>query len=62
MKLFDCFLQGGYKAKGGTEPVPFDVSIPLSWGTSNTNRDKVKTGEWTHTLQIENLPLIKTSA
>ena len=112
MKQFDGFLQGGYKAKEGTEPVPFDVYMPLSWGTpppkidiiwngasfsgtlttpgsgggtvtntvsgtvsddgnklsfvftskwdtSNTIGDKVNTGEWTHTIQIENLPFDK---
>jgi hypothetical protein len=112
MKQFNGFLQGGYKVKEGTEPVPFDVYMPLSWGTppskiniiwngasfsgtlttpgsgvgtvtntvsgtvsddgntlsfvftfrwdtSNTNGDKVNTGEWTHTLQIENLPFEK---
>jgi len=112
MTKFDGFLQGGYKAKEGTELVPFDVYMPLSWGTpppkiniiwngasfsgtltipgsgggtvtntvsgtvsdvgstlsfvftsrwdtSNTNGDKVNTGELTHTLQIENLPFDK---
>jgi hypothetical protein len=112
MKKFDGFLQGGYTAKEGTEPVPFDVYMPWSWDTtsmkiniiwngasfsgtlitpgsgvgtvtntvsgtvsddgnklsfvftskwdtSNTNGDKVNTGEWTHTIQIENLPFDK---